>query len=95
MSSYVSRRSDKLAGKFSLLVFFRQIVIGIPKYLRIWWLVFTIVLLTYLACMLSNLLTCHPLKTYWSASEFAVNITYYLTDILHSGMHRAQRLEKV
>lgn len=55
-------------GKFSLLVFFRQMVLGIPKYLRIWWLVFTLVLLTYLACMLSNFLTCVPLHKYWSAT---------------------------
>ncbi|RFU35034.1 hypothetical protein B7463_g1268, partial [Scytalidium lignicola] len=56
------------AGKFSLLIFFRRMVIGIPKYLYIWWAVFTLVLLAYLASMLSNFLTCVPLQKYWSAT---------------------------
>ncbi|KAG0648038.1 hypothetical protein D0Z07_5941 [Hyphodiscus hymeniophilus] len=56
------------AGKFSLLVFFRHMVVGIPRYMHIWWGVFTLVLLTYLACMLSNFLTCVPLDKYWSAT---------------------------
>ncbi|KAH8808634.1 hypothetical protein F5884DRAFT_378380 [Xylogone sp. PMI_703] len=56
------------AGKFSLLVFFRRMVIGIPKYMFVWWAVFTLVLLAYLASMLSNFLTCVPLTKYWSAT---------------------------
>jgi hypothetical protein len=56
-------------GKFSLLVFFRQMVKGLPTYMYIWWAVFTLVLMTYLGCILSNFLTCVPLQKYWSAGE--------------------------
>ncbi|KAL1960605.1 hypothetical protein VTO42DRAFT_7184 [Malbranchea cinnamomea] len=54
------------AGKFSLLVFFRRLVIGLPRYMRAFWVVFALVLLTYLGCMISNFLTCKPLSKYWS-----------------------------
>lgn len=56
------------AGKFSLLVFFRRMVLGLPKYLNIFWVVFGLVLITYLGCMASNFLTCKPLHKYWSSS---------------------------
>ncbi|OCL02113.1 hypothetical protein AOQ84DRAFT_401401 [Glonium stellatum] len=56
------------AAKFSLLFFFQRLVIGLPKYMRIWWAVFMTVLLLYLACMISNFTTCVPLKKYWSAT---------------------------
>ncbi|KAK2741878.1 hypothetical protein FQN55_008166 [Onygenales sp. PD_40] len=55
------------AGKFSLMAFFRRVVIGLPRYMMIYWVVFVIVMATYLACMLSNFLTCTPLTKYWSA----------------------------
>ncbi|PGH08074.1 hypothetical protein AJ79_06074 [Helicocarpus griseus UAMH5409] len=54
------------AGKFSLLVFFRRIVIGLPRYMMMFWVVFALVLATYLGCILSNFLTCTPLAKYWS-----------------------------
>ncbi|KAL0944551.1 uncharacterized protein CTRU02_202438 [Colletotrichum truncatum] len=54
------------AAKFSILFFVRRLVIGLPNYIRAWWACFTVVLLLYLACMLSNFLTCTPLTKYWS-----------------------------
>jgi hypothetical protein len=57
-----------LLGKFSLLVFFRQLLVGLPRYMVVWWAAVILVLLSYLGCMLSNFLTCVPLTKYWSAS---------------------------
>ncbi|KAF2736873.1 hypothetical protein EJ04DRAFT_144237 [Polyplosphaeria fusca] len=56
------------SAKFSILFFFRRLVNGLPKYIRAWWASFVVVTLLYLACMLSNFLTCAPLKKYWSAT---------------------------
>jgi hypothetical protein len=70
--------NNLIIGKFSLLVFFRQMVVGIPKYMYIWWAVFTLVLLTYLASMLSNFLTCVPLQKYWSASKLLQSSNLHL-----------------
>ncbi|OLN81262.1 hypothetical protein CCHL11_07352 [Colletotrichum chlorophyti] len=56
------------AAKFSILFFVRRLVAGLPSYIRAWWLSFGAVLLLYLACMLSNFLTCTPLTKYWSAT---------------------------
>ncbi|KAK7447807.1 hypothetical protein Landi51_06611 [Colletotrichum acutatum] len=55
------------AAKFSILFFLRRLVTGLPKYIRAWWMCFGAVLVLYLACMLSNFLTCTPLTKYWSA----------------------------
>ncbi|KAK1970981.1 hypothetical protein LY78DRAFT_175311 [Colletotrichum sublineola] len=54
------------AAKFSILFFVRRLIIGLPRYIRAWWACFVAVLLLYLACMLSNFLTCTPLTKYWS-----------------------------
>ena len=59
-----------LLGKFSLLVFFRQLVVGLPKYMMVWWAVVVLVLLSYLGCMTSNFVTCVPFTNYWSASMY-------------------------
>ncbi|KAH0422091.1 hypothetical protein CcaCcLH18_13000 [Colletotrichum camelliae] len=56
------------AAKFSILFFVRRLIIGLPNYIRAWWVCFTVVLLLYLACMLSNFLTCTPLEKYWSTT---------------------------
>ncbi|KAI4912435.1 hypothetical protein J4E90_005839 [Alternaria incomplexa] len=56
------------AAKFSILFFFRRLVIGLPVYMRAWWASFVLVLLLYLACIASNFLTCRPLSKYWSAT---------------------------
>ncbi|KAB2098871.1 hypothetical protein AG0111_0g12886 [Alternaria gaisen] len=56
------------AAKFSILFFFRRLVIGLPIYMRAWWLCFILVLLLYLASIASNFLTCRPLSRYWSAT---------------------------
>ncbi|UPX10669.1 uncharacterized protein EKO05_0001312 [Ascochyta rabiei] len=56
------------AAKFSILFFFRRLLNGLPRYIKAWWACFTMVLLLYLACMLSNFLTCRPLPKYWSAT---------------------------
>ncbi|WYZ45127.1 hypothetical protein EsH8_VIII_000443 [Colletotrichum jinshuiense] len=56
------------AAKFSILFFVRRLVSGLPNYIRAWWVCFGAVLLLYLACMLSNFLTCTPLTRYWSAT---------------------------
>ncbi|KAI4667611.1 uncharacterized protein J4E88_010275 [Alternaria novae-zelandiae] len=56
------------AAKFSILFFFRRLVIGLPVYMRAWWASFVLVLLLYLACIASNFLTCQPLSKYWSAT---------------------------
>ncbi|KDN67704.1 hypothetical protein CSUB01_01232 [Colletotrichum sublineola] len=53
-------------AKFSILFFVRRLIIGLPRYIRAWWACFVAVLLLYLACMLSNFLTCTPLTKYWS-----------------------------
>ncbi|KAF3803278.1 hypothetical protein GCG54_00013386 [Colletotrichum gloeosporioides] len=55
-------------AKFSILFFVRRLIIGLPNYIRAWWVCFTVVLLLYLACMLSNFLTCTPLEKYWSTT---------------------------
>ncbi|KAH6861191.1 hypothetical protein BKA58DRAFT_48332 [Alternaria rosae] len=56
------------AAKFSILFFFRRLVIGLPVYMRAWWATFVLVLLLYLACIASNFLTCRPLTKYWSST---------------------------
>ncbi|KAF2132494.1 hypothetical protein P153DRAFT_420491 [Dothidotthia symphoricarpi CBS 119687] len=56
------------AAKFSILFFFRRLVNGLPKYIKAWWACFIVVSLLYLACILSNFLTCQPLTKYWSAT---------------------------
>ncbi|KAF1924488.1 uncharacterized protein M421DRAFT_8791 [Didymella exigua CBS 183.55] len=56
------------AAKFSILFFFRRLLNGLPKYIKAWWGCFAVVLLLYLACMLSNFLTCKPLAKYWSST---------------------------
>ncbi|CAG5156673.1 uncharacterized protein ALTATR162_LOCUS4470 [Alternaria atra] len=56
------------AAKFSILFFFRRLVIGLPAYMRAWWACFVLVLLLYLASVASNFLTCRPLSKYWSAT---------------------------
>ncbi|KAF1814245.1 hypothetical protein P152DRAFT_386398, partial [Eremomyces bilateralis CBS 781.70] len=53
-------------AKLSLLFFFRRLIIGLPQYLRVWWAIFTIVVLLYIGCLLSNLLACRPLSKYWT-----------------------------
>jgi hypothetical protein len=55
-------------AKFSILFFVKRLVDGLPLYIRAWWACFTVVLLLYLASMLSNFLTCTPLTKYWSPS---------------------------
>ncbi|KAL6884452.1 hypothetical protein GGI43DRAFT_322820 [Trichoderma evansii] len=54
------------AAKFSILWFIRRLLYGLPNYMRWWWRCFAAVLALYLACMLSNFLTCSPLYRYWS-----------------------------
>ncbi|GFP60640.1 hypothetical protein TASIC1_0030000100 [Trichoderma asperellum] len=54
------------AAKFSILWFIRRLLYGLPNYMRWWWRCFAAVLTLYLACMLSNFLTCSPLYRYWS-----------------------------
>ncbi|KAK1989230.1 hypothetical protein LZ30DRAFT_576477 [Colletotrichum cereale] len=56
------------AAKFSILLFVRRLVTGLPRYVRAWRACFVAVLLLYLACMLSNFLTCTPLTRYWSTT---------------------------
>ncbi|KZL83273.1 hypothetical protein CI238_12740 [Colletotrichum incanum] len=56
------------AAKFSILLFVRRLVTGLPRYIRAWWVFFVAVMLLYLACMFSNFLTCTPLTKYWSAT---------------------------
>ncbi|EFQ30669.1 uncharacterized protein GLRG_05813 [Colletotrichum graminicola M1.001] len=56
------------AAKFSILFFVRRLITGLPRYIRAWWACFVAVLLLYLACILSNFLTCAPLTKYWSAT---------------------------
>ncbi|KAL6704806.1 hypothetical protein ACN47E_007610 [Coniothyrium glycines] len=56
------------AAKFSAMFLFRRLIQGIPQYLKAWWVSFTVVLLLYLGCMASNLLTCRPLNKYWSST---------------------------
>ena len=65
-------------AKLSLLFFFRRLIIGLPIYLRMWMITLVLVLLLYLGCMLSNLLTCTPLDKYWSASTFDQSNFAYL-----------------
>jgi hypothetical protein len=57
-----------MLAKFSILFFFRRMVIGLPTYMRAWWACFVMVLLLYLASIASNFLTCRPLAKYWSVS---------------------------
>lgn len=54
------------AGKFSLLAFYRRLMEGVSGYMRWLWLVVVINVLTYLACFLSNFLTCLPMQRRWS-----------------------------
>ncbi|OAX83498.1 hypothetical protein ACJ72_02132 [Emergomyces africanus] len=54
------------AAKFSILAFFGRIVIGLPRYIKIFWLVFALVLATYVTCLLTNFLTCSPLSATWT-----------------------------
>jgi hypothetical protein len=78
-----------LLGKFSLLVFSRQLVVGLPKYMIVWWAVVVLVLLSYLGCMTSNFVTCVPPTKYWSVSMYPkVSITNFKTNSFHSRMLR-------
>ncbi|OCK73288.1 hypothetical protein K432DRAFT_340507, partial [Lepidopterella palustris CBS 459.81] len=54
------------SAKFSLLFFFRRLIVGLPKYMRIWWAAFMIVLVLYIACMTANFVACMPLSKNWS-----------------------------
>ncbi|KAF1347288.1 hypothetical protein EJ07DRAFT_91138, partial [Lizonia empirigonia] len=56
------------AAKFSILFFFRRLLDGLPRYIKAWWACFIMVLLLYLACILSNFLTCRPVTRYWSSA---------------------------
>lgn len=60
--------THRSSAKFSLLFFFRRLVIGLPRYMWIWYCTFAIIMILYLASMASNLLTCTPLDKYWSSS---------------------------
>lgn len=58
--------NTSVIAKFSILWFIRRLLYGLPNYMRWWWRCFAAVLTFYLACMLSNFLTCLPLYRYWS-----------------------------
>ena len=73
-------------AKFSILFFFRRLVIGLPAYMRAWWVCFVLVLLLYLASIASNFLTCRPLSKYWSASEYHPLFSYLISSNLRSWM---------
>jgi len=53
------------AGKFSLLAFYKRLMEGVSGYLRWWWAVVIITILTYLGSSLSDILTCMPLERRW------------------------------
>ena len=49
--------------KVSLLLFFRR-VIQYTAWLRIWWVIFIFTTLTFVGCLVSQLLSCYSLKSF-------------------------------
>lgn len=54
--------------KASLLVFYRKLSINLTGYMKWWWAVVGICLVTFIMSVLTNVLTCIPLYTRWTVS---------------------------
>ena len=52
--------------KGSLLIFYRRLLLGVNGYMKWWWAVVVFCILTWLASLLTNFLSCIPLWRRWS-----------------------------
>ena len=52
--------------KGSLLMFYRRLFVGLDGYMKWWWMVVGVCIVTYLASILSNIMDCMPLKRRFS-----------------------------
>ena len=55
------------AGKFSMLSFYRRLMMDMEGFMKWWWIVLTICVLTFWGCFVSNFLVCVPFSRRFSA----------------------------
>lgn len=53
------------AVKFSFLMFYRTILIGLPSHMIWWKLIFVFTVVAYLGCQATNLKSCTPISSYF------------------------------
>lgn len=82
------------AVKCSLLLMFKRLTVGLPVFIRLWWCVMAIVILTFIGAVVSDFMSCHSMHAWFTAGESGsfsfLSIVTVLTPhrlMLHSSRH--------